>query len=416
MKVNILNCGSKFELIFKAVVAVYYLISFTYFFLLASEGTGDEALFIKDLRFIESDGWIAAIEKGISIPYMILAYPFSTFLYDFIALRLVNLILLCSLLYYFFKIVNIRINIFYYYLGFFLATTGAFTLGTNDALFFVGLIIFLTEVFYFIEGRKISNPTVAFSALIISIFTRELIIIYIPLLILGIFYLYKNGFVLRFKNLLLPITLVIVLLLMNLPILNAHGKLSYDSKLPPDGINATWSQRQYLAQLLVNEGKIKNLSHPTWEETERYLEKNGKNSLPNGILQGLTFDYSITIVEFFKDLFYSTVYGFRQLGLMIIFPIYFIVFNFRRKHLFSNELFVPYSSVLMIGIFSLIIISYVELRWMTAVFILLITFYSHYQKEKKIDLKIILLNYFILICLSLYGILGLTGKLLSEFI
>ena len=40
---------------------------------------------------------------------------------------------------------------FYWYLLFFISTVGYFYFGTNDALFFIGLIIYLNEINYKLE-------------------------------------------------------------------------------------------------------------------------------------------------------------------------------------------------------------------------------------------------------------------------
>ena len=73
-------------------------------------------------------------------------------------------------------------------------------------------------------------------------------------------------------------------------------------------MNVTWTQRQYLAQILVNNGELENGQHPSWEQTQRYIRLHGEDSLPDGILKGITQDYLLTIKEFFKDLIFSIFY------------------------------------------------------------------------------------------------------------
>ncbi len=415
MKISYLEYSPTLRRVFKISVFTYFLISFLFFFFFSQEGKGDESLFINDLIFIQRHGWVAAIEKSISIPYMILAYPFSIFFKEFVALRLVNFFLIIILLYYFLKIVKIKIIDFYLYLFFFLATSTVFFIGTNDALFFTGIIIFITEVFYFIEDKKMNNDVVAFSALILAFFTRELFLVYIPVVLLGLYFIYKNGYIFRNKKLIFPVILAVFFMVANIPSLKMNHKLSFDNKSAPSNMTVNWSQRQYLAQLLVNKGESENFSHPSWEQTQEYLNKNGSNSLPNGIVESLTFDYSLTFKEFFKDFYYSMFFGFRQLGLILFIPFYFLIINLKRKEFLKNEMYVPYSTFLMLFIFSFIIISYIELRWLVAVFIVSIVFYSKYQEQKKINLKIISVNYFIMICFSLLGIYGLVNRLISYY-
>jgi hypothetical protein len=399
----------KIELIFKVLVSVYFLFSFYYFFIIA-EGGGDEILFFNDLIFIKTYGWIAAIEKSISIPYMILVYPFSFFLKGYVALRTANILLLLLLLLYFFKIAKIKATPFYFYSFFFLATSKYFFAGTNDALFFTGIVIFMTEVFYFLENKKMNNQVLAFSGLIISFFTREMILVYLPVVMLGLYFLYKNEFSFFNKKMIFPMLLFFFFMGVNAPSLKLNDKLSYDDKTPPTEIKVSWSQRQYLAQLLVNKGELKNFSHPSWEQTQEYLKKNGPKSLPDGIVEGLTFDYSVTIKEFFKDFYYSMFFGLRQLGLILLFPFYFIIRNLKKQNILNSEMYIPYSLILMLCVFSLIIISFIEPRWYIAVFISAIVLYNQYQVEKKINDNFIIANYLVLICFALYGVYGIFHK------
>ena len=245
MKEWYLKYNLSIEWIFKVSVLLYFMLSFYYTLFLAECG-GDESLFLNDLLFIKTNGWIAAIEKSISIPYMILAYPFSFFLDGYFSLKVANVLLLLLLLVYFFKVVTIKNSIFYIYLFFYLATSRYFFAGTNDALFFTGLVVFITEVFYFIENKKMNSPVLAFSGLIISFFTRELFLVYSPVVLLGFYFLFKNGFVFLNKRMLFPLVLFLFFMLFNSPSLLVKGKLSYDNKTPPSTTKVSWSQRQYL--------------------------------------------------------------------------------------------------------------------------------------------------------------------------
>jgi hypothetical protein len=404
---------SLIKLLFKIAVFAYFFISFYYFFFLSQAGSGDESLFVNDLIYIKTDGWISAIEKSISIPYMMVVYPFSFFLKGYMALRAANVLMLLLLLLYFFKIVKIKVFPFYLYLFFFVATSKYFFAGTDDALFFTGLVIFMTEVFYFIEKKKMNSQVLAFSGLIVSFFTREMFVVYLPVVMLGLYFLYKKGFSFLNKKMIFPVLLFFFFTGVNIPSLKLNNKLSYDAKTPPTEIKASWSQRQYLAQLLVNNGELQNFSHPSWEQTQEYLIVNGTKSLPDGIVEGLTFDYSLTIKEFFKDFYYSMFFGLRQLGLILIFPFYFILTNLKKKNILNPEMFIPYSLIVMLCVFSLIIISFIEPRWYIAVFISAIVFYNQYQFEKKINFNFIIVNYLVLICFSFLGIYSILHKFMK---
>lgn len=394
--------------IFKGIIYVYYFSVVIYFlmstvyFLSSVPGSGDELLFISDLDLIKDKGWIYAIEKNISIPYMVLSYPLSLFLENYIALRLVNFVLLILMMYYLYKRSFQPKLILFGYLLFYLCTAYYFYVGTNDVLFFIGLVVFINEVYLLQKGEK-WNGSLAFSALLLSFFTRELILVYMPVVTLCFFIIYKernNRSKINWKQ---PILLALILILINLPSLINNKSISYDLKLPPTGVKASWSQRQYLAQLMVNSGQIPNNTHPSWSQTDEYLEKNGLDSLPDGIIEGVLFDFKLTVLEFFKDFYTCIFQGFRQLGLILILPVFFFFKEIIKERKISLDLLIPFSLLMMVSIFSFIIISYPELRWLCPIFILTIIYFVDLQKNKQFSDNIYLLNYLVLFSLTIYG-------------
>ncbi|SFB21234.1 hypothetical protein SAMN05660845_2058 [Flavobacterium swingsii] len=398
------------EFSFLVIVSIYSLIS-AYFFLTRNAGSGDEMLFMNDLDFIKTEGWNNAVRKNISIPYMLLVYPLSLFLKNFIVLRLVNVLIVSSLFFYFFKRIKKQLP-FYGFLLFFISTVGYFYFGTNDSLFFVALIIFLCEVFFLI-GKGEWNATLALSALTIAFFARELILVYTPVILICFYIIYhKKGF----SNLkwYYPLGLVALFLVLNLPSLTENGNLSYDLKSPPQSAKSNWVQRQYLAQLMVNKGELPNHNHPSWEQTDAYLKANGENSLPKGIISGVLFDIKLTVKEFFKDFFECTFFGFRQLGFILLLTFFFGARGFIRERKINESTFIPLILMMMLSIFSFIIISFVELRWLAPVFIASILYYWNLQHKKSINKNMVIINYAILILMSLYGSFNLCNKIISN--
>lgn len=391
---------------FLGIVFLYAIIALFYF-LNRSPG-GDEVLFISDLELIKNKGWIRAIEKNISIPYMLLVYPISLILKNYVALRLVNLLLLVLLFVYFAKRKNSFQLSFYGYLLFFISTVGYFFFGTNDALFFIGLTIYLNEVNQLQKNNKWYGTT-AIIALLTAFFTRKLIFVFFPIIIFSWFVVYKkNGF----KSIDLKIVVLVLtfFLGLNFPSFLNKGNISYDLKSPPKNIKATWVQRQYLAQLMVNEGSLPNNNHPSWEKTDAYLTKNGENSLPKRIIDGIFFDVNLTVKEFFKELYSCMFYGFRQLGFILFIPLFFLIKDVLKTKRLNVSLMIPICLLVMISVFSLIIISFMELRWLAPVFILTIVYFSDLQKEKVWNTNLITANYTVLLFLSLYGIFSLWTK------
>jgi len=361
------------------------------------------------LALIHQKGWLVAIKQNISIPYMLLVYPLSFFLEGFIALRLVNIILLISLLFYFYKIEEKKNLIFYSYFLFYISTIGFFYTGINDVLFIVTLVIFLNGI-YRLSNNKPTSINCLLTALVVVFFTRQLFLVFLPIIFFGCYILYKSNIKFN-KHIWIPIFVFIFFFVFNLPSIMENGNLSYDKKSPPESMHVTWSQRQYLAQIMVNNGKLKNGQHPSWEQTQQYIKLHGKDSLPDGVLKGLTQDYSLTIKEFFKDFVSSIFYGSRQLGLMLLITLFYLAYQAYKTRRVIIKHFVPMATLAMLLIFSLIIISYVELRWLTPVFIMTIVYYYDLEKDKRLPVKLIQLNYLVLVSFAIYGLVGLINKI-----
>ena len=62
-------------------------------------------------------------------------------------------------------------------------------------------------------------------------------------------------------------------------------------------------------------------------------------------------------------------------------------------------------------IFSFIIISYVELRWLIPVFVMAIVYYSEMEELNKISKYFVLANYLVLCLFSVYGIFKIFNKI-----
>ncbi|MEM7086958.1 MAG: hypothetical protein AAF489_12290 [Bacteroidota bacterium] len=401
---------SKYLIFIFRISTIVYLLLALYYFLSKQAGGGDEALFLSDLQLIASSGWSAAIQKGISIPYMILAYPISQWVEPYIALRLVNVLLFGGLILYFYKVRGFTSFNFYALLFFFYSTVGYFLAGTNDALFIICLVIFIAETQSVLSATGKSSLAWWGGALVISFFTRELIVVYAPVILLAVYFILKNkkG---ALRSLLIPSAMIVIFTVLNIPSLSANHALSYDKKLPPKTTTATWVQRQYHAQLLVNEGKLANFNHPNWKQTQQYLETNGDQSLPRTMSEALMFNPSMTIKEFFKDLVYIVLYGGRQLGLIL--PLVLVIFlsRFLKDRKLSHDIFIPTAVLVMACVFALIIISYVELRWLGPVFVAAIVYFYNLIEKRKVHRLLIDSNYVVITLLSWYGMYGMITKL-----
>lgn len=393
----------KLELLTNQVVkisVVLFIMLMCYYHMLSPAGSGDEAVFLIDLDYIKTNGWIAAIQKGIGLTYLLLAYPLSYILTDYLALRMTNVMLLLILFFYYYKLGEIKNKLFYYYF-LFICGFGFFLSGTNDTLFIVAMLIFFNEVYKFLEDKEKTSMPLLWSALIIAFFTRELIYIYIPVALFAGFLLWKKKENI-FQKWYIPTTVLIFLMAMNMPSLEKNHRVSYDDKKPGSTVKSTWAQRQYLAQLLVNEGKLPDQKHQSWEETDAYLLEHGENSLPKTTSESIFFNFKLTVLEFFKDFTSTVILSIRQTGLMFILVISYLLFAlFKRK--ISTNLFLPFASLFIVATFSFIIISYVETRWMLVAYILAILYYSDLEIENKLPKKVLLFSQMLLILVIFYG-------------
>ncbi len=342
---------------------------------------GDESVFLRDLILANVKPYPIVTSSHISIPYTYLTLiTFKIIGNSLLALRLTNFILTMFLFLFliksFKKIHNgEKLTYFITYLLFFIGSVGYFSMGTNDTLFNLGLIILITEVYLYLMGKGFNFLLVLF-VLTISAATRSMILIYLPLIFISLIFLLKHNFSKRIWLIIIfPIFCILAMNVNNLK--NGFG-LSYDNKNPPINYkNLNWTQRQYLSQMQVNKGKIPNKTHVSWEFVDAYLKTNGLNSLPSTLSESLYFDIKLTIKEFIKDFLDILFYSMRQLGLAIFFLMYqvFLVLKKKQRLLYDENLYTMLISLLCIMIFSFIIISFVELRWLCVPFLLSIFYF-----------------------------------------
>lgn len=387
-------------IVFKTLIVFSFFV-FCFYFFSSPKGSGDELLFLNDLNFLNDNGWYQAISKKIGLSYLILVYPFTFFFENYIALRIVNVLLFGLLSFYLLKYGKIK-NPIFYFLFLFYSSNGWFILGTNDCLFIVCLVIFFNEVYNFLQSKSQTNNSLMYLSLIIALFTRELFYAYVPAILISFYFLFKNNFNFS-SNLKIPLLILVLMIAINIPSIIANHKFSYDNKLPPNQVKSSWSQRQYLTQLMLNDGSLANGNHATWQETDNFLLKNGSQSLPNSVQESITFDFKLTMKEFFKNLFTVFFQSIRQTGLIIITMSLFLLFGFFKKK-FIFDLYIPFIAFLMIGIFSFIVISYVESRWLTPIFIMSLISFANLEIKNSLPKTAFILNQLTIILVLFYGL------------
>ncbi|SDA77847.1 hypothetical protein SAMN03080617_02262 [Algoriphagus alkaliphilus] len=386
--------------VLKPTALIYSLLAALYWIFFLSPGDGDEGLMALYLDESKIKGFYWLIQAGnFSIPFSLLAYPLSLLFPSYLALRFSSLLGAVFLYFYLDKALNFKSKNFRIHLLFYLSS-GSFLLGTNDNLLFCLLTVFFTEVYLVLVKRQERVPRYALISMVTALFTRQMAVIYLPVILAGLFLVYfrKKIFWKEYQAIIVSSLFWFGL---NLPSIQANGFISFDNKDTKSQLGMTWVQRQYLSQLSANEGEIPQFSHVTWEETYKYVQENGQESLPRTSLEALVFDPILTLKEFIKDFGFMIYSGFRQCGLAVFFPVLGIWLFFKSGN--KGIGYLSLSQLFLMLAISFIIISYVEIRWLAPVFIMGLIGLQESIRSKQVPVQMDLINQLTLLALSLYG-------------
>lgn len=386
--------------VLKPIVLIYTFLGVFYWIYFLMTGEGDEGLMALYLDESKIKGFYWLIQAGnFSIPFSLLAYPLSLVFPSYLALRISSLLGTVFLFFYLDKALNLKSKNFRIHLLFYLSS-GSFLLGTNDNLLFCLLTVFFTEVYLVLVKRQERVPRYALISMVTALFTRQMAVIYIPVILAGLFLVYfrKKIYWKEYQSIIVSSLFWFGL---NLPSIQENGLISFDNKDTKSQLGMTWVQRQYLSQLAANDGKIPQFSHVTWEETYEYVKENGEESLPRTSLEALVFDPILTLKEFIKDFGFMIYSGFRQCGLAVFFPV--LGFWLFLKSGNKGIGYLSLSQLFMMLAISFIIISYVEIRWLGPVFIMGLIGIQESIRFKQVPAHLDLINQLTLLALSLYG-------------
>jgi hypothetical protein len=363
-----------------ASASIQLVMCLWYTLFLRKAGAGDESHFIAALEMIRTQGWESATRFGISIPYLLLALPLQLFIPSYLALRIVNLLLLFIFIWYVYNKIRIQHTFTLSILISYIATSSFYLFGTNDALLSITLGIFFTETYFLIRDRFFANPTWALVSLCVAFFTRELFLIYLPMVLLTLFIAWKHRALTR-KSLYITGVFSLFMILLNGYALKHNQRLSYDNKIAPPGLS--WTQLTYLSQLEANAGRRPEGQYVSWDELRTYLDTHGEGSLPNSIGESIFFDLRFTLSESVKNMKSSIISLIRQLGLLLIFPfLTFFMFTYKHDRIRQGYLIALLWGILCI--FCLIIIATVELRWLAAIVLTYLTTSYDYTNESYV--------------------------------
>jgi hypothetical protein len=386
----------------RLLVCVYGILAFYYWIIKLPAGSGDEGLMANYLDEAKSVDFFAYLGSGnFSIPHFILLYLPSLFISSFVVLRIITLLFSTFIYIYIKNRFPCKYPEFKYHLLFYLFS-GSFFLGTNDTMVIFFLTVFFVECYRVIEGLDDQLAIYAPAALITALFTREMAIIYLPAVFIALGFLWRRKYYPK-KAIFLALGTGVIWLVLNIPSLLNNGAISFDNKVQEKQLGVTWEQLKYLSQIYANEGKMPENQYLSWAEVREYLDLNGENSLPKSTLKAIFFDLKLTTKESIKDFIYILYSGIRQIGLAIFLP--FTIFGglLFKKSISKSDFFLFSMMLSMVVVFSIIIIAYIEIRWLAPAF--LIGILGWYVALQNIFPKQFYrwINTYFIILLSLYG-------------
>ncbi len=357
--------SSLFKYIVIAIATSYAAFRLLYYSQLPL-ASGDSGLFAENAKQLLEGEVTLTNNNGFSFFYHLLSLPLAYFFGTFEGNRIFNVVLAVVFVGYAFANCKSLYSRILWSLPFFTAAT--LDVGTNDLLFQFFLFIGLHRLYLAIDSKeKLSG--FGLTALVAAICIRPLFVMYIPVLVVLFGFFFWNRLKFTKRDVLSASSLLVFFCVVNCVSLFNKGKLLYDNKEPDPKLGVNWIERQYLSQLAVNEGKIPNYTHVSWEEVNHYKKENGENSLPKTLIQAVTFDLRLTLLEGVKDFLYILKDGTRQTGLTLLLVLLFPIFSLRKSDFFHRNIL---SFTVLVGVltFAVVIISFVEMRWLVPLMLL----------------------------------------------
>lgn len=373
-------------LILSIILSLYVIIRLvTTFF--RSYPKGDESSFLETFKIFIERGYYEANIHGNSILFNLFSYVFYKMgLNELLALKATSLlfgILAVLLLLIYQKKAFKSLPETYKYvslltsLNVIIVMSFIFT-GINDSLLSPIIVLFFIVLHHL---KNTNMPRNYFYFLIGAIFallllTREMgVLFFPPIIILLLLYYFNNSFGIKkvFKYISITIfSFVFIVGLFNYPSIKQEHKLSFHEKKLDSEIS--WIQLTYLSLKKYYEGELAYDKYVSIKEVKEYLKENGEKSLPNTLVESLTFDIGMTTKIFFNEYIHLIKPFFRLLGVFFIFNLFiFIYYLFRGK--LSIKKLLKEDLILFLIIYTTIICivikAHIDPRWFLSILILL---------------------------------------------
>lgn len=293
--------------------------------------SGDEGKYLDDLLFAIKNSYYEAIVKGTSITFLILSGFINKIVENPILSLKISSFFSATIFFIitvfierrFFKLSkNLRL-VAYISIFYIIILQSYLFIGVNDLLLDVFATIVFLLIFFEVESTNRSKINFFLIGIFVGFMlcTRKMSLVYLPSILVLLFFISNAKILDLTKNsiylfIYLFIGITIVLTILNFPSIVENKKLSFDDKVLKHEVN--WAQWDYYNILKVQSGEIVRRKHVDINEVKEYLLKNGNNSLPNTFLEMITFDYKVTLIEFYYGL-KDSFFWFPQVIRVIVF-------------------------------------------------------------------------------------------------
>lgn len=345
------------------------------------------------------------ITKNVNVSIVILN-SLSIIIYLFLAYKIVRKLKLVETTYS---------KLFFWNFVFTILDKKFFYFGHNDfVMSLFGILIIYQFIFILNNDKRYFRFLLIgfFFALALSV--RITAVFFLPVIVFYSINFFKLNKLLLYDNLkkvaFSILTFILTIILFHFPSLQSNQNLSFENKNPKN-YNSTWMQKNYYGLQLLENNKIRYnrnalLEDVSFEEVDKYLEKNGKKSLPNNTLDFILSAPVIVVKITFLNILYVFLKNISLYGLIFLVPVFSI---FKTKKIFDFNINSMLIYLITSFFIAFICLSFIEYRWLYSfsVFILIAVLNSLKFNNiiNKYPIAILCINTtFVLIINMLYSI------------
>lgn len=340
------------------------------------DSIGDEGFYCPEIARFQTQGLWDSFAGGISHLFVILSSALSLLVgSNLLGARLLNILLLPLALFIWYHIVKLVLTkpvardiawLSFAYVLLIAKTGRMFFVGINDPLMIVlGMGVLLCVLRYIKTDKTVSLVMAAIlSGMMLWVRSFSVLIIGGISLWMVLHALFQKP---RLRSILhgsmFFFVLINVALLVQIPSISEHGRLSFENKSSTSG---DWNARNWITRVLrLPSGSIFAYAGPEWEQVDEYIERHGAQSIPKGFVDSVKRDPKFMLDNFASNL----VVRFPYILIVSIGLLFFPLLDFLRKPEFwfsaGKRTLLPSLMVFIsvsLGV-SLVIINYVEHRW-----------------------------------------------------